>query len=226
MLRKWFSYGGTLLLAGAAVFAMPGPARAQHGGGGHGGGGHFGGANFGGGHFGGAHYGGYHGGFYHGGSGYGYPHAYYPNYGYHRYYPHYYNYYPYPYDTYPYDGSGSTYNSGYYSPYGEEPSDTVAPETAPAPPDNTAHVTVSVPADAEVWFDGTETTTTGSTREFQSPPLTPGSRYTYEVRARWNENGHEVTQTQQVAVTAGAHVHVDFPVPPKTAGQGSAVKKG
>jgi hypothetical protein len=32
------------------------------------------------------------------------------------------------------------------------------------------------------------------------------------VQARWNENGHDVTQTQQVTVSAGASVRVDFPV--------------
>jgi uncharacterized protein (TIGR03000 family) len=85
-------------------------------------------------------------------------------------------------------------------------------------PDNSAHVTVSAPPDAAIWFDGTKTASTGSVREYQSPPLPPGNRYSYEVRARWNENGHEVTQTQKVEVTARAHVNVDFPLPPKTAG--------
>jgi len=83
--------------------------------------------------------------------------------------------------------------------------------------DTRAHVTISVPADAELWAEGIEMTSTGSVREFQSPPLTAGSRYTYELRARWNENGHEVTQTQQVAVAAGAHVSVRFPVQPTKA---------
>jgi uncharacterized protein (TIGR03000 family) len=55
-------------------------------------------------------------------------------------------------------------------------------------------------------------------RAFQSAPLTPGQQYTYEFRARWkNDDGREVTQTQQVIVTAGAHVRVDFPVPPGAA---------
>ena len=42
-------------------------------------------------------------------------------------------------------------------------------------------------------------------------------------RARWNESGHEVTQTQQVQVTPGDHVNVQFPVPPTTAGPNTAV---
>ena len=36
------------------------------------------------------------------------------------------------------------------------------------------------------------------------------------------EDGREVTQTQQVAVTAGARVRVDFPIPPGTAGKASS----
>jgi len=70
---------------------------------------------------------------------------------------------------------------------------------------------VAVPADAEVWLDGTKTTSTGALREFTSPTLTPGQRYTYQVRARWHENGHEVTQTQKVTVSAGADVTIRFP---------------
>ena len=93
------------------------------------------------------------------------------------------------------------------------------------PVDTTAHVTATVPADAEIWIDGTKTTSTGAVRQFQSPPLTTGQQYSYEVRAGWSEHGHEVIQTQNVAVTAGAHVTVSFPVSPKTAGQASAVKK-
>jgi uncharacterized protein (TIGR03000 family) len=85
-------------------------------------------------------------------------------------------------------------------------------------PDSIAHVTLKVPADAKVWFDDTLTTSSGAVRQYNSPPLTPSSQYTYDIKASWNENGHEMTQTQRVEVSAGAHVNVDFPVSPKTAG--------
>jgi uncharacterized protein (TIGR03000 family) len=84
-------------------------------------------------------------------------------------------------------------------------------------PDTRAQITVSVPADAEVWFEGSKTVSTGSVREYQSTPLTPGMRYVYEIRARWNESGHEVTQTQTVEVSAGTHIGVEFPVQPTRA---------
>jgi uncharacterized protein (TIGR03000 family) len=86
-----------------------------------------------------------------------------------------------------------------------------------------ATLIVTVPADAKVWFNDTPTTSSGQFREFDTPPLAPGKRYTYTVRARWKENGHEVTQTQQVQVTAGVHLHVDFPNSPKTTGEALAV---
>jgi uncharacterized protein (TIGR03000 family) len=241
MVRKAFLYGGMLAIAGAAILATPGLSWAQHGGG-HGGGGHFGGGHIGGGHFGAGHFaggriGGFRGGFYHG-SGY---HHYYPGYGSHRYYPGYglYGYYPYGYDDYPYyadaysyGGSVPAYDYGSYfnsSPVIPNPGATfsadayyaaVAPSTAPAQSDKVAHMTVQVPADAEVWFGKTKTTSTGSVRHYESPPLTPGSQYTYQIRARWNQNGQEVTQTQLVNVTAGGRVNVTFTVRPKDGGAG------
>ena len=74
-----------------------------------------------------------------------------------------------------------------------------------------ARVTVRVPSDATVWFDGVQMSTTGPVRQYQTPPLAPG-QYSYEVRARWSENGREVNQTQQVAVSPRATVEVDFPM--------------
>jgi hypothetical protein len=148
MLRKVFSCGGMLLLAGAVILATPGPSQARgggHGGGGHFGGGHFGGGHFGGAHFGGAHFGGAHfggghfggarfGGFHRGGFGY-YPfyglYGAYPSYGGYGYYPSYggYNYYPSysGYDYYPsyIDSSmwsSPSYAEGYPGLYGEDTS--------------------------------------------------------------------------------------------------------
>jgi uncharacterized protein (TIGR03000 family) len=256
MFGKAFSFGGLLLLAGAAVLVTPGSGLAQHhGGGGHGGGFHGGFSHGGGFHHGGFSHGGFNHGFHHGGFNHSFNHGFHHDgfhdgfhHGFHHggwWYPGYYGYYgawPSYYGSYPYSGysgyypytyspdwSSPAYDSGYYGSYGGVtpsysdgyqayyPPATVAPNAASAQSDETAHVTVSAPSDAEVWFDGTKTTSTGSVREYQSPPLTPGSQYTYEVRARWNENGQKVTQTQQVKVTAGAHISVKFPLQPTKA---------
>jgi uncharacterized protein (TIGR03000 family) len=224
-----------------------------HFGGAHfgGAGSHFGGAN----HFGGGFRGGIHnGGMHYGGSRFGYDWNRYYQGGYHPYYGRYrhfyggYGYYPYyglygsypyssyDYGVYPYLGSDA-YDSGYTGAYGATTSSfdygntpinppVVSPVMASAQPDPIAYVTVRVPGDAKLWFDDTLTTSTGSTRQFDTPPLTPGTPYSYEVRATWNDKGHEVTQTQHVEVTAGARIDIGFPIPPKTAADVPAVKKG
>jgi uncharacterized protein (TIGR03000 family) len=234
MFQKSLSFGGILLLAGV-LLTTTSPAHAFGPRGAH-----FG-ARIGGAHIGGARFGGYHGGFYHGAYNYrpyyGYRPHYYPAYGY---YPYYYNNYPYgygyspyadgyyPYYGYsPYYGSyfddGSWYPSlaGTYSPSYAGGSAAVSPLPATfqglprgAQADATAHVTVKVPAGANIWINGSKSDALGSVREFQSPPLLPGYQHTYEFRAQWkNDYGTMVTQTQQVVVSAGDHVQIHFPVP-------------
>jgi uncharacterized protein (TIGR03000 family) len=245
MFLKVFSFGGLLLLAGAMVLVTPDLGQAR-GSGGHGGGGfrggHVGGAHFGGfrgGHGGAGQFGGYRGGFY------GHPYA---HYGYGRYFGGYGGYYPFygTYNAYPYYGNYGYYNpSSYALPDGTDYSGSYGDATpsyldrslatvpqaggyqsyypsAAGQADTSAHVTVTAPPDTRLWFENTLTTSTGPVREFNSPPLTPGNRYSYEVKASWNENGQEVTQTQRVAVTPGAHVNVTFPTQSKTAAQASA----
>jgi uncharacterized protein (TIGR03000 family) len=247
MCRKAFSFGGLLLLAGAAILATPSLGQAQHGGGGHGGGGHFGG-----GHFGGGRIGGFRGGIFHGGARFGGGRIVRPHYGYRPYYRSYGYYYPYSYgssgyypdydNSYPYVWPSPTYDSGDASAYGDvapsyadgttsaAPSQgdyqsLYPPATVSAPSETGAHVTVNVPEDAQLWFNGTLTTSTGTVRQFDSPPFTPGYRYSYKVQARWEENGKEVTQTQRVEVAPGANVSVTFPVPSGTTAQASSTNK-
>jgi uncharacterized protein len=71
-------------------------------------------------------------------------------------------------------------------------------------------VTINVPADAEVWFDGVKTKQTGTSRTFVSAPLAPG-KYSYEVRVLWTKDGRAFSQTQQVDVQPGANVELTFP---------------
>ena len=65
-----------------------------------------------------------------------------------------------------------------------------------------------------VWFEGAQTAETGPERFFVSPPLTPGQRYTYEVRARWVEGGRPVEEDRTVSVTANRWTDVDFTAAP------------
>jgi uncharacterized protein (TIGR03000 family) len=108
--------------------------------------------------------------------------------------------------AYQYSSSGVTGDvQSFYPP---------ASESATPQGDTSAFVKVRVPAeDAEVWFEGSPTKQRGTEREFVSPPLTAGRNYTYEIRARWMENGREMDQTRRVPVRPGERVTVDFTVP-------------
>jgi uncharacterized protein (TIGR03000 family) len=67
-----------------------------------------------------------------------------------------------------------------------------------------------VPADAQVWFDGSPTQQTGDWRQFVSPPLDTGSVFHYDIRAQWMDNGKTVDQTRRIEVRNGSLTTVDF----------------
>jgi uncharacterized protein (TIGR03000 family) len=71
-------------------------------------------------------------------------------------------------------------------------------------------VNVSVPANAQITFDGAKTMQTGAIRAFVSPPVAPGRDYIYSVTAKWQQGGKEVTRTQRITVHAGDVIHVSF----------------
>jgi uncharacterized protein (TIGR03000 family) len=98
--------------------------------------------------------------------------------------------------------TGPGYSYSWLGPVSSKPQ----PET-PLP----AYIEVRVPADAEIWFDDAETVQTGTVRLFVSPPVTPGHDYSYEVRAKWKEDGREVIQSRRITFHAGEHVNIGFP---------------
>jgi uncharacterized protein (TIGR03000 family) len=75
-----------------------------------------------------------------------------------------------------------------------------------------AHIDVRVPAEsAEVWVEGVLMKQTGMERHFVTPALEPGSVYTMEIRARWNDaSGKQQSRTERIEVRAGALQAVDF----------------
>jgi uncharacterized protein (TIGR03000 family) len=238
MVKRGFS-AAAALLAITAFALSPGAAQARggHGGGGHGGGSFHSAAAFHGGgfHSGAAfHSGGFSGGHYYGGRGY-YGRGWgwggwglgiglgYLGYGY-GYWPGYYGGGAY-YDTAPSYPAVTNYNyyygggtPGYDAmPYADvtPPDVDYGASAQPAPAtDATASISVIVPDGARVWFNGSATRQGGRVREFQSPPLTPGREFVYNVKAQWRDaNGKEVTRTREVDVRAGANVSVDFARP-------------
>lgn len=218
--------------AGPALAAGHGGGGGGHGGGGggHGGGGHGGGGHGGGMHGGGVHGGGHGGGYYHGGGhGHYYHHGYYyPGfYGFGLglglgYYGGYYGgYYPGYLDSWYYGDYGpSTYTAADNYPYTTAPALSggtsgyagmaTIPSVYPPPNENAIYVRVQVPEDADVWFEGQQTTQKGPVRFFESPPVAPGRNYVYHIRARWKENGQPVEQTRDVTVYAGDKFSIDF----------------
>jgi uncharacterized protein (TIGR03000 family) len=245
MFRKIFTNGAFILLAGGVLFWTTGAAQARGGGGGfHAGG--FRGGGFRGGAFspGGFRAGGYRLGGYGAGAyslgGYRYS-GYHPYTGFRR---SYYGGYPYFYGAYPY-----SYGAYLYPYYPTASPGLVAPashvgEAAAAPPVTTggstsegyypaataqpqrAFISVTVPQGTRLWFEGHRIHSTGHVRKFESPPLTPGQRYVYDIKATWKEHGHEVTQTRELAVSSGEYYAVQFHGHSAKHGNHAAHKKG
>jgi uncharacterized protein (TIGR03000 family) len=65
-----------------------------------------------------------------------------------------------------------------------------------------ARLLVVVPPDARVYVDDQATRQTGIERIYESPPLEQGT-YTYNIRAKWTENGKEVSHEKKVKVEPG-----------------------
>jgi uncharacterized protein (TIGR03000 family) len=79
--------------------------------------------------------------------------------------------------------------------------------------DNKAYIWLRVPKDAEIWVNDVKTKQTGELRYFFSPPLTPGTKYSYELRLRWMKDGKPVEETQRLVVQAFRTIRLDFTKP-------------
>ncbi len=103
-------------------------------------------------------------------------------------------------------------------------SPTMAPRSAPPTPPTPAGpgafyrpvdsdsgmLLVSVPADARVFVNGKQTTSTGVDRQYISRGLQLGQQYAYEVRAEFVRDGKPVTETRNVQLTGGAMSSLSF----------------
>ncbi len=124
-------------------------------------------------------------------------------------------------------GSSLPYSGGYgmagAGVVGNSPGSSVnappgGPGQTPPPPDNAAHLQLIVPENAEVQFDGSKTTQTGSAREFVSPPLTVGQVFTYKIIVRSADpSGKPINDARDIRVQANDWVRIDFtrPAPPE-----------
>src|SRR5205085_1887351 len=70
--------------------------------------------------------------------------------------------------------------------------------------------------DTELTFNDTPTKATGATRRFSTPPLKPGKRYFYTVKAIWRPNNYETfTRIRKLYVEPGKEVVLDLTVKAK-----------
>jgi uncharacterized protein (TIGR03000 family) len=100
---------------------------------------------------------------------------------------------------------------GYYGSTDTE--DYYGTSTTESPTKRSVRVNLRVPGNAKIWFDGSQTKQTGTTRSFESPPLAVGPEYAYQVRIQWKQDGKEVTQTQQINVHAGDVINLTLGSP-------------
>jgi uncharacterized protein (TIGR03000 family) len=80
---------------------------------------------------------------------------------------------------------------------------------------NRAELEIRLPADAELRLQGVKMNERGSLRRITTPTLDPGMDYTYDVNARWMENGMQVSKDRHVMVRAGDKWTVDFTTEPE-----------
>jgi uncharacterized protein (TIGR03000 family) len=75
-----------------------------------------------------------------------------------------------------------------------------------------AQITVVMPAGTDIWINDAKVAGGGGqVYTFPTPPLERSRRYTYTIKAQWLDHKQKVTQSQEVAFTAGAGVMVRFP---------------
>jgi uncharacterized protein (TIGR03000 family) len=102
-----------------------------------------------------------------------------------------------------YGSPGVMRSSAYYSP-----ATTTDEEVTTR--DDAAHLRVRVPADADLWFQGIPMQRSGSVRDFVSPRLNPGKKYTYDIEARWMEGDRAVDVKRTITVRANDWLDVDL----------------
>ena len=100
------------------------------------------------------------------------------------------------------------------NPSQPKPNSAQQPEKLPPPTGNSAHLHIRVPPNAEVLVEGCKTTTTGTVREFVSPPLTPGKNMIYSILVRYTDvGGKKIEETHSIRVHANDQLDIDCTKP-------------
>jgi uncharacterized protein (TIGR03000 family) len=81
-------------------------------------------------------------------------------------------------------------------------------------------VVVTLPADAQLTFDDSPTTSTGGRRVFLSPVLSVGPTFCYSLKAEVMRDGKAVTMQKHIEVRAGERIETSLTLPaPASIGQ-------
>ena len=75
-------------------------------------------------------------------------------------------------------------------------------------------LSLRVPANAEVLIDGNKMNQTGAVRDFVTPALDQGRQFSYDIQARWTENGRTVERERHVSFHAGDRLMVNMMTAP------------
>jgi uncharacterized protein (TIGR03000 family) len=78
------------------------------------------------------------------------------------------------------------------------------PQTSPA------IISVQLPADATLYFDGMKMKATSTNRVFTTPALDPAKTFFYNIKAEVEQDGQLVSTTHRVQFRAGQRVQVSF----------------
>lgn len=73
-----------------------------------------------------------------------------------------------------------------------------------------ANLKFRLPANAKLYVDGRLTTLEGTERAFTTPPLVPGQKFYYDVKAEIMVEGKPVFEEKRVVVEAGADITASF----------------
>jgi uncharacterized protein (TIGR03000 family) len=79
-------------------------------------------------------------------------------------------------------------------------------QTKPQP----AEIVVAIPGPARLTIDDHETSQTGEQRRFVTPPLAPGRKFTYTLKATWIEGNRQIVRMAVATVQAGKQTTLDL----------------
>jgi len=72
---------------------------------------------------------------------------------------------------------------------------------------------IRVPQNAEVLVEGRKTASTGTVREFVSPPLQLGKNMIYSILVRYSDGGKKIEETHSIRVHANDRLDIDCTKP-------------